>query len=170
MKGSFFFIMKKGYHKLSRPEKEIDNRNEVVDILERGKYITIATCYDNQPYIVTLSYGYDQDSDTIYLHSSTKGRKLDFFRANRKVSATIIEDNGYLDGKCSHLYRTVVIDGDISVVEDEEEKRVGMLTLLNHLENSEKVRKGFSMKAGAMFDRMVMLKIEILNITGKEAK
>lgn len=38
-------------------EKEITNRVKIYDILKRGKYTILSLCRDNEPYVVTLSYG-----------------------------------------------------------------------------------------------------------------
>ena len=44
---------------LRRKEKEIKDKDAMIAILEEAKYITIAMCKDNEPYLVTLSHGYD---------------------------------------------------------------------------------------------------------------
>jgi len=47
------------YH-VRKTEREITNQSELLDILKRGKYTTISMCRDNEPYLVTLSYGYKE--------------------------------------------------------------------------------------------------------------
>jgi len=59
----------KGIH---RKEKEIKNRSEMIEILQKSKYITIAMCKDNEPYLVTLSYGYDLIKNVIYFHCANE--------------------------------------------------------------------------------------------------
>jgi len=46
------------YH-MNKKEREIVDRNVLIGILKQGKYATVSMCRDNEPYIVTLSYGYD---------------------------------------------------------------------------------------------------------------
>jgi uncharacterized protein len=44
---------------MRRPDRQITDENELREILLKSKYIVIAMCRDNKPYVVTLSYGYD---------------------------------------------------------------------------------------------------------------
>lgn len=92
-------------------------------------------CSGNKPYIVTLSYGYDSKTNSLYFHCSPQGLKLDFIKANSLVCATVIEDGGYVVDECGHNYRIVVFWGKMKIVPDNDEKKHGMKVLLNHLEN-----------------------------------
>ena len=76
--------------------EEITDKSQLLEILGRGKYAIIAMCTDNEPYIATLSYGYDPAGTALYFHSAVKGRKMDFLTANPAVCATVIEDGGYV--------------------------------------------------------------------------
>ncbi|MEK6621281.1 MAG: pyridoxamine 5'-phosphate oxidase family protein, partial [Planctomycetota bacterium] len=98
------------YH-LQKKEREITDPNELQAIIKRGKYLTIALCRNNEPYIVTLSYGYDEKRNAFYFHSRQKGLKGEFLRSNPNVCATIIEDRGYIMDECAHEFRSVVIWG-----------------------------------------------------------
>ena len=60
------------YHLENRPDREIKDKSEIAGILNNGKFCTISMCRDNEPYIVTLSYGYDLDNDALYFHCSDK--------------------------------------------------------------------------------------------------
>jgi len=86
------------YHLQNRPNREITSAEEIRDILRRGKYVVIALCRDNEPYVVTLSYGYSEKQNCLYFHVATKGLKLDVIRTNPHVCATVIEDGGYVPG------------------------------------------------------------------------
>jgi len=51
---------------LRREEKAIEAQDEMIAILEGAKYVTVAMCLDNEPYLVTLSHGYAlQDEEHI---------------------------------------------------------------------------------------------------------
>jgi nitroimidazol reductase NimA-like FMN-containing flavoprotein (pyridoxamine 5'-phosphate oxidase superfamily) len=56
---------------------------------------------DEEPYVVTLSYGYEEKSNTIYSHCASEGQKIGYIKRNPYVCATIIEDKGYVEGDCS---------------------------------------------------------------------
>lgn len=127
-------------------------------------------CHDNEPYIVTLSYGYDSKTNTLYFHSAKKGLKLDFIKANSKVCATVIEDGGYIIDECGHNYRTVVFWGKMTIVDQIDEKKHGMKVLLNHLENKQTVIKEKMQKSDDYYSKMEVLKLVITQIHGKAGR
>jgi len=61
---------------MRRKEKKIIDRNEMITILEQVKYITIAMCKNDEPYLVTLSHGYDRANHCIYFHCAKEGKKI----------------------------------------------------------------------------------------------
>jgi len=46
---------------MRRKEKAIDDKQEIIDILKTARFVTIAMCKDNEPYLVTLSHGFDSE-------------------------------------------------------------------------------------------------------------
>jgi nitroimidazol reductase NimA-like FMN-containing flavoprotein (pyridoxamine 5'-phosphate oxidase superfamily) len=155
------------YHLLNKPDREITNESGIKEILRNGKYVTIAMCHDNEPYIVSLSYGYDSVNNRLYFHCSQKGLKLDFINRNPKVCATIIQDEGYLINECGHKYKTVVFWGTLRVVTELDEKKHGMQILLNHLENNPDVIKEKLLKSDEYYSKMEVLELDIIQIHGK---
>ena len=158
------------YHLSNKPEREITDQSEIRGILKNGKFCTISMCRDNEPYIVTLSYGYDQENENLYFHCASNGLKIDFIKANPDVCATVIEDGGYEEGECEHHYRTVVFRGVMSLAEDIEEKRHGMQVLLNHLEEKPEVKQDKLLKSEISYSKMNVLRLHIVRITGKAGK
>jgi nitroimidazol reductase NimA-like FMN-containing flavoprotein (pyridoxamine 5'-phosphate oxidase superfamily) len=111
------------YH-MRKKEREIKKTGDLVDILRDGKYTTVAMCRNDEPYVVTLSYGFDEAENILYFHCAQKGLKLEFLNDNPEVCATVIQDKGYKKGKCAHAYRSVVFWGKMTVVDDLEEKNM----------------------------------------------
>ncbi|MDP4269334.1 MAG: pyridoxamine 5'-phosphate oxidase family protein [Bacteroidota bacterium] len=158
------------YHLHNRPNREIKADSDIYEILKNGKYSVISMCRDNEPYIVTLSYGFDSENKTLYFHCAPQGLKLDFIGANSQVCATVIEDGGYVINECGHNYRTVVFWGIMTIVTDLEEKIHGMSVLLNHLESDSMVIKDKLFKSNDYHSKMVVLKLDITQIHGKEGR
>ena len=52
---------------IRRKEKEITDESEMLAILDEAKYVVVAMCKDNEPYLVTLSHGYDRKRNCIVL-------------------------------------------------------------------------------------------------------
>ena len=158
------------YHLLNRPKREITSEDEISEILKNGKYAVISMCRDSEPYIVTLSYGYDPESNSLYFHTSKFGLKLEFLNQNHTFCGTVIEDGGYVMDVCEHAYKTVVFWGNMEVVSDMEEKKHGMSILLNHLEEKESVIKGYMLKSEDSYSKMEVLRLQITQIHGKAGR
>jgi len=158
------------YHLKNRPSRELTSEAEIQKILRNGKYSVISMCRDNEPYIVTLSYGYEPETNTLYFHCAKQGLKLDFIAINPTVCATIIEDGGYIQNECEHRYTTAVFWGHMSVISDPEEKKHAMSILLNHLETSPDVIQRMILKSDDAYSRMEILKLEITQIHAKSGQ
>ncbi|MBN2648352.1 MAG: pyridoxamine 5'-phosphate oxidase family protein [Prolixibacteraceae bacterium] len=102
----------------NRPNRELTKKSDINRILKKGKFAVISMCRDNEPYIVTLSYGYDSENEALYFHCAIKGFKLDFLNSNKNVCATVVEDKGYVMDECGHEYESVVFWGDMQIVND----------------------------------------------------
>ena len=155
------------YHIQNRPTRELKLDSEIKEILKNGKFTVISLCRNNEPYIVTLSYGFDSDHNSLYFHCATKGLKLDFIRSNPTVCATVIDDGGYVMGQCEHHYKTVVFWGQLKVVTELEEKVHGMKILLNHLEKDSGVIANYLVKSNSQASKMEILRLDITQIHGK---
>jgi nitroimidazol reductase NimA-like FMN-containing flavoprotein (pyridoxamine 5'-phosphate oxidase superfamily) len=123
------------YHGLRRKEKEITDKAEMKAILAGAKYVTVAMCRGDEPYLVTLSHGYDEKKNAIYFHCAREGKKIGILAANNRVWGQAIVDRGYIDGRCDHLFATVQFHGRVSFIEDGEEKRHALATMICQLES-----------------------------------
>jgi len=157
------------YH-MQKSEREIIEKTILEEILERGRYAVIALCRENDPYVVTLSYGYDPITRSLYFHAARTGLKLEYLKANPSVCATVIEDQGYIMGECAHAYRSVVVRGNMTVVENLEEKKHGMEVMLGHLEIDPEVVRKRSLADDRAYARAAILRLDILEITGKAGR
>jgi uncharacterized protein len=157
------------YHML-RAEREINDPVIFEKIIKNNKYATIGLCKNNEPYLVTLSYGYDTKNKELVFHCSKTGQKIDFIKNNPEVCLTILEDNGYKQNECSHSYRSLIIRGKMEIIEDDSMKKNGIETLIEHLENNPENMKSKLLMKRLEYERMQILKLKIIEITGKEGK
>lgn len=155
------------YH-MKKFEREITDKEELANILRCGKYAVISMCRNNEPYIVTLSYGYDEGHSSLYFHSAKAGLKIDFLKENPKVCATVIVDGGYLAGECEHKYASAVFWGNMYAVEDLEEKKHALATLIDHLEEVPEPVKARLLKNDSVYEGVGILRLDIGEITGKK--
>ncbi len=155
------------YH-MQRKEREITDQNELMSILKGGKHATIALCRKNEPYIITLNYGYDQGKNCLYFHCAKSGLKIDFIKENSQVCGTVVEDLGYLTDECEQNYRSVVFWGEMFYVESLEEKKHGIDVLINHLEKNPGKVKEKSIKSEQRYKDVGILRLDIKELTGKK--
>lgn len=154
------------YH-LQKKEREIKDPNEIFSIIKKGKYTTIAMCRNNEPYIVTLSYGYDEAKNALYFHSRLKGLKCEIIKENPRVCATIIEDKGYIMNECAHAFWSVILWGRMFFVETLEEKKHGMDILLKHLEENPDKIKQESLSNDKIYKNLGIFRLDVMEIQGK---
>ena len=157
------------YH-MFKKEREIQDKKVQIDILKRGKYATLALCQKDEPYLVTMNYGYDVSRKALYFHSALQGLKLDFIAANTRVCGTVIEDLGYRMDECSHAYRSVVFWGNIGVVESLVEKKYGMEILFHHLEKNPDPIRERNFETDGDYRKVNILRLDIEDMTGKQAQ
>jgi nitroimidazol reductase NimA-like FMN-containing flavoprotein (pyridoxamine 5'-phosphate oxidase superfamily) len=116
------------------PDKAITDAAEIRRIVGGQKFLTLALCAENQPYLVTISHAFDAERNCFYFHCSPVGRKIDLIKANPQVYGQVLEDHGYVAGQCDHTYRTVQFDGTAELVSDPEEKLRAFKLLIDALE------------------------------------
>ncbi len=152
---------------IRRKEKAITNVDEMKEILLGAQYITIAMCKDNQPYLVTLSHGYDPEEGVIFFHCASKGKKIDYLQANNVVWGQAIIDKGYAQGACDHLYATTQFMGKITLLRDPKEKKKALINMIKKLDNDPQaiIEKQLTEKSVA---RVTIGRIDIEYMSGKK--
>ena len=152
---------------IRRKEKEIKDIEEIKRVLGSTQYMTIAMCDNNQPYLVTLSHGYDSEKNCLYFHCAPQGKKINILESNNKIWGQVIVDYGYVQGKCDHLYVSVHFTGRVIFIEDLEEKKHALEVMIRQLEkNPEEV---MAKQMGEDSVKNVKIgRIDIKNFSGKK--
>ena len=123
---------------MRRTDREVKDIDEIVSMIAGMDTIRIAMNAGEGPYIVPLSFGYEERSDAIsfYMHSALTGRKIDMVKASSAAGFELDKANGLVSGKeaCafSMRYESVIGTGRISIVEDTAEKLHGMRKIMEH--------------------------------------
>ncbi len=128
---------------MRRKDKEITDINEIKRILKTAKFMTIAMCSNHEPYLATLSHGYDEPNNCMYFHCAAEGKKINILQANNRVWGQALIDRGYAQGSCDHLYATAQFSGKVSFVEDTSEKEHALKVMIRSLDDNpeELIRK-----------------------------
>jgi nitroimidazol reductase NimA-like FMN-containing flavoprotein (pyridoxamine 5'-phosphate oxidase superfamily) len=121
---------------IRRKDKEITDIDEIKSILKMTQYVTLAMCLNDEPYLVTLSHGYDQERNCIYFHCAGEGKKVDILKANNLVWGQALIDKGYVQGACDQLYSTTQFRGKVTFVEDSKEKERAMKVMIRALDRN----------------------------------
>ena len=155
---------------IRRKEKAITDQEEIKSILTSTKYVTLAICKDNKPYLVTVSHGYNPDDNEIYFHCASKGKKIDYLKSNPLIWGQTLIDLGYARGECNHHYKTVQFKGKVHFLTDINEKRKALVTMINQLEADDESRE--KVKEEQLTEKAVrgvtIGKISIQGLSGKE--
>jgi nitroimidazol reductase NimA-like FMN-containing flavoprotein (pyridoxamine 5'-phosphate oxidase superfamily) len=110
------------------------NRNTIEAIIRQASVCRIGLCDDGQPYIVPVSFGYE--NGVLYFHSSPGGRKMDILRKNNAVCVEFDVDHEIVkaDSACKWgvKYRSVIGCGRAFFVEGVEEKRKALDVIMAH--------------------------------------
>jgi len=121
---------------IRRKDKEITDAKEMKEILKEAKYVTVAMCFDNEPYLVTLSHGYDEKQNCIYFHCAPEGKKISILYANNRVWGQALVDRGYVQGVCDHMYACTQFKGQVTFVENLTEKEHALKVIIKSLDDN----------------------------------
>lgn len=120
---------------------------------------------DGYPYTIPVDFYYDEDENTLYIHSAKKGHKIDSIRASDKVCLTTWDD-GYLEpGDWAFCVWNCVAFGRAKLIQDRTltEEKVRKLALKYYPsaeEAEEELRRDI--------DAVQLVAIEIEHISGKK--
>jgi nitroimidazol reductase NimA-like FMN-containing flavoprotein (pyridoxamine 5'-phosphate oxidase superfamily) len=115
-----------------RKDREITNSEELKKVLKSTKYVTVALCMDNEPYLVSLSHGYDEARNCVYFHCANEGKKLVYLTANNKIWGQAVQDYGVTD-ECDYAYTSVHFSGRLFLIDELKEKQHAIEVMVRQL-------------------------------------
>ncbi|NWF94554.1 MAG: pyridoxamine 5'-phosphate oxidase family protein [Candidatus Thorarchaeota archaeon] len=153
---------------IRRKEKAIKTHAEMALILKRAAHVTLAMVDGNQPYLVTLSHGYDEPNNCVYFHCAREGRKIDVLKQNPSVWGQALLDFGYVQGECTHRYATTQFQGTVSFVEDLKEKRHALEVMVHALDSDPEEVLAKQVDEGSL-QRVMIGRVDISFMSGKKS-
>src|ERR1035437_62511 len=111
---------------MRRKEKEIKNKEEMEDIIKKAIICRLGLSNNDQPYIVPLNFGYENNE--LHFHCAKAGKKIDMIKKNKNVCFEIETDTELIKGEHACIdwkmhYKSVIGFGKASIVDVDEEKR-----------------------------------------------
>jgi uncharacterized protein len=150
---------------LRRSDRELTNRKDIDDVLDRARICHLALCKHSVPYVVPMNYGYADDC--LYFHSAVEGRKIDILRSNNSVSFAMYVDEllATSDAACKWgtKYKSVMGEGKAFLVEKPKEKEKALAIIMRHYSNREFTFDPLQVK------KVVIIKVIIDSISGKQS-
>ena len=117
------------------PRRAVYDRVAVNQILDEGFICHIGFVADGQPYVIPTSYG--RDGDVLYIHGSAASRMLRNLDQGVPVCVTVTLLDGLVLARSvfnhSMNYRSVVILGTATLVDDPAEKVAALRALSEHI-------------------------------------
>ena len=153
---------------MRRADKEFKEQKELRKVRRETCYMTLAMARAGEPYLVSLSHGYDEERNCLYFHCAPEGKKLEYMKANPEVWGQVIMDHGYVERECTHSYATVMFRGRVSFIEDPVEKLRALKTMLWQLEPDAEAREKRLNTDG--LGSTVFGRVDVEYMTGKKSQ
>ena len=148
---------------MRRKDREITDKNEIMDIIDRSKVIRIAFTGEEYPYVLPFNFGYEEKDGRMYfyIHTATEGKKNRLLDENNKVAFELDNCRGYVEGSITSLYESVAGCGVMTETTDMSEKLSALGLILKQY--GEKTYKPDSSCAS----RTRVYRLEVKEVSGK---
>lgn len=117
------------------PKRGSHERDVINAILDEGFICHVGFCVDGQPFVIPT--GYARVDDRLLIHGSQASRMLRRLSEGIDVCVTVTLIDGLVLARSafhhSMNYRSVVIFGRATVIEDREQKNVALFALSEHM-------------------------------------
>jgi hypothetical protein len=120
---------------IREPQRAVYDREVVNQILDEGFICHIGFAVDGQPFVIPTSYG--RHDNILYIHGSAASRMLRNVSAGIPMCVTVTLLDGLVLARSifnhSMNYRSVVVLGTGTAIEDREEKLTALRLLSEHI-------------------------------------
>lgn len=117
------------------PQRGSFDREIINAILDEGFVCHVGFCFDDRPFVIPT--GYARDGERLYLHGSQASRMLRALGQGIDVCVTVTLIDGLVLARSafhhSMNYRSVVIFGRATVVDEPSEKSAALRALTEHM-------------------------------------
>lgn len=148
---------------MRRKDREITYRKDIIDIIERSEECYLAMSVDNEPYVIPVNFGYE--NETIYIHCAAEGKKIEMIKQNPNVSlAFTAEAETSLTGPpntWTTYYQSAIAFGKAELVFDLKERQKGMNAFQKHYTGK------FMDFSERDLKKIMLIKVKITKMTGK---
>lgn len=126
---------------MRRKEREVTEQAKITAIIQNCDCLRLALADEGAPYIVPVSFGFDEGKKAFYFHGAKKGRKMELIRKNGAAGFELDCRHALkeADMACgySYFFQSVIGTGEIHILEDMEEKKKGLCAVMAHYTGKE---------------------------------
>lgn len=123
---------------MRRGEREVRDRQRLLEVLESCDCLRLAMADVDAPYIVPVNFGWEEREGQLwlYFHGAREGRKAELLGRNPHVgfeadcSYELVE--GAVACRYSYRYASVIGVGTVHFAESDDEKRRGLSRIMAH--------------------------------------
>ena len=149
-----------------RRKKQILSESENLELIKSNTSGVLALAEDGgYSYAVPLSYAYVDNK--IYFHCARQGHKLDLINTNNKVSFCIIDKDDVVPQTFTTHFKSVIVFGTISILDDESKKLLGLEKLVEQYSAGYEEKGSEEIKR--LWNQVCVLELSIDHMTGKQA-
>lgn len=149
-----------------RKEKCALDRGAIEALILNNTYGTLALSQEGKPYSIPMNYGYRDGC--FYFHGAQEGMRYEYVQANSNACFCIVDHETLRPELFSTDYASVIAHGKIELVEKEDEKKNGLMALLERCAPKRLV------EGSTYIDRAVLntavYKFTVEKIEGKQRK
>ncbi|MCP4363044.1 MAG: pyridoxamine 5'-phosphate oxidase family protein [Chloroflexi bacterium] len=157
---------------VKRSDRAVEDEAWIRALLHRAPVGYLATVYDDQPFINSNIYVYDEAAHAIYLHTARLGRTQANVTKQEKVCFTVTEMGRLLPAdealEFSVEYAGVVLFGTAIIIQDQEEATHGLQILLDKYAPHLKPGQDYRPPVPAELKRTAVFRINIESWSGKK--
>ena len=152
------------FREMRRKKQQIE-KEECINILMNGKRAVLSMNGDNgYPYCIYVNYFYDEKENTIYLHGSKEGHKIDSINRDNKVCFTVCNEGYKKTGDWAYTVTSVVVFGKAHLIDDIEMATQKVRELaFKYYPTKEEVEE--EIKSGIKHVQLIAIEVE--HMTGK---
>jgi uncharacterized protein len=122
---------------IREPQRAVYDRDAINQILDEAFLCHVGFTVDAQPFVIPTSYGRDKEKDVLYIHGSAASRMLRNLDKGIPICLTVTLLDGLVLARSvfnhSMNYRSVVILGTATLVNDPAEKLAALRLLTEHI-------------------------------------
>ena len=150
---------------MRRSEKEIRDLDVIEGILRSERVVNLAMVVDDESYVVPMFFGYADRA--LFLHSGAAGKKIDAIAKHPRVSFSVSETPEVVESdtacRFGARYRSVCGTGLAVIIDDPEQKRVALDTIMSKFSSRERTYGSESLR------KTTVIRVDIETMSGKQS-